>query len=150
MRTTVGLLAVALASTAIGFAWPRPMHAERPAPFLAGVIRLLAANRYDDAWNSLEPSDQSLAPRAVYVACESQSPIPGHLASLRVLHVGRDRIGAAVTFALRIASQSPPATVRVVVTAHSVRRHHTWAWMLPPSRRALYRHGCGNAPGPPA
>jgi hypothetical protein len=150
MRTTIGLLAAAATAAVLGFAWPRSSFAESPARFLAGVIRLLAANRYEEAWSSLSPVDQSIAPRAVYVACESQSPIPGHLASLRVLRIGRDRIGVAVTFALRIAGGAPPAVERVVVTVHAVRNGHRWAWILPAARRALYRSGCGLSPGPAA
>lgn len=150
MRTLVGLVAAAVAAIAVGFAWPRQHAGETPAHFLGGVIRLLAANRYDEAWASLSPNDKALAPRSVYVACESRSPIPGHLTSLHVLGVGHDRIGVAVTFALRIAGGASLPTVRVVLTAHAVRAGHRWAWVFPPARRAVYRNGCGLPGSPPA
>jgi hypothetical protein len=112
-----------------------------PVRFLSHVVRLLVANRYADAWQSLDPDDQALAPELVYVTCESQSPIPGRLISLHALHVGHDRIGVAVRFRLRIAEAG--ITTTVPLTAHAVVSGQRWAWILPPARRALYRDGCG-------
>lgn len=113
-----------------------------PVRFLSHVVRLLAANRYAQAWKSLAPADQKLAPETAYVACESLTPVPGHLASLRTLHVGHDRIGVAVRFRLRIAEEGLQEATTVLLTAHAVVAGRRWAWILPPARRALYRQGC--------
>jgi hypothetical protein len=151
-------LAVLLAAAAIGgiAALPQassPARATRPAgatAFLAGVIRLIAANHYAQAWQTLDPTDQRIAPEDAYVACESQTPIPGTLVSLRTLRVRPERIGIAATFALRISGAALPEGVRVVLTAHAVDADGRWAWILPRSRRALYRSGCGYRPAPSA
>ncbi len=60
------------------------MRESAPA-FLRSVVTLLMANRYGAAWESLNPAHQAVAPKAVYVACERQSPIRTHLVSLKVL-----------------------------------------------------------------
>src|SRR6266540_465316 len=59
--------------------------------FATHVVELIAANRYEDAWALLHPLHQSLAPRAEYVGCEGEAPIPGHLESVRVLREFRER-----------------------------------------------------------
>lgn len=121
-----------------------------PARFLSRIVRLLVANRYSEAWKWLDPADQELAPEAVYVTCESLTPVLGRLVSLRTLHVGHDRIGVAVRFRLRIADEAQPQETTVLLTAHAVIAPGRWAWILPQARRALYRHGCdlGRPPNP--
>jgi hypothetical protein len=151
MRTLLVLATVSATVVAcVARAQATPKRVETPAHFLAGVIRLLAANRYDDAWTSLAPSDQALAPRASYVACEEQSPIPGHLVSLSTLRIRNDRIGVAVTFAATIADAELRQKVRVIVKAHAVTVDGRWAWILSDRRRTLYRNGCGARVGPAA
>ncbi len=139
-----------LTATAVVLVAPRTGRAQpqtSPVRFLAGVIRLLAANRYAEAWTSLNPRQQAVATRDLYVSCESASPIPGRLVSLRALGVGRDRAGIAVTFALRIAGAPVPEGVRVVLTAHAVAAGGRWTWILPPARLQRYRTGsCGYSP----
>jgi hypothetical protein len=129
-----------LAGPGVASSAPRKPHSS-PVRFLSHVVRLLVANRYADAWYSLDPADQELAPEPVYVACESLTPIPGRLVALRALRVGHDRIGVAVRFRLRIADMGAATTVDL--TAHAVVAGRRWAWILPPARRALYRDGCG-------
>lgn len=120
----------------------------RQAPrFLASVVRLLAANRYAEAWTTLDPVDQALVPRANYVACESAHPVPGRLLSIRTLSVGRERVAIttagpvvasiAVRFAVVIAG--PGAPVRVPVLAHAIDVAGRWRWMLPAARLPAYR-----------
>jgi hypothetical protein len=156
--TAVGVAATAITGTsAAAPARPelsRPPGA--PAAFLAQIVRLLAANRYAEAWPSLNPLQQSIAPLPAYVACESQSPIPGQLTSLRILHVRREPVrvlpeqppvpSIAATFVLRIAGAAVPEGVRVVLTAHAVAVGTHWTWILPPARLGLYREGCGTDP----
>jgi hypothetical protein len=82
-------VAIALSVTVLAGAGAASSAAPRPhgsrVRFLSHVVRLLVANRYADAWESLNPADQKLAPEPVYVACESLSPVPGHLVSLRTV-----------------------------------------------------------------
>jgi hypothetical protein len=141
-----------LTATTVVLVAPRPGKAQPPASpirFLAGVVRLLAANRYAEAWTSLNPEQQAVAPLEAYVSCESASPIPGKLVSLEALRVGHDRTGVAVTFALRIAGSPVPEGVRVVLTAHAVAVGDRWTWILPAARLQLYRsHACGYPPAP--
>lgn len=127
----------------------RPARAgESPTVFAVHVVELIAANRYDEAWDDLHPMHQRVAPRGEYVGCESQSPIPGHLASIRVLRVYNDETalgkgefvpGKAVVVQISIAEQAE----RVVVTdtVHAVRVGKRWAWVLPTWRLEEYRAG---------
>lgn len=137
-----------------------------PATFLAHIVRLLAANRYAEAWPALNPRQQAIVPLDVYTACESQTPIPGRLSSLRVLAVSRqpasvlpDRppVGStAVKFALRITGSPVPSGVSIVLTAHAIAAGSRWTWIMPPARLRLYAQGCGSptttgaATSPPA
>lgn len=114
-----------------------------PTHFLSRIVRLLVANRYADAWKSLNPADQKLAPEPVYVACESLSPVQGTLVLLRALHVGHDRLGVAVRFRLVLADEGSMQVATVDLTAHAVVAGRRWAWILSSARRALYRQGCG-------
>jgi len=150
---------VAVAATAIactGAPAPTEQSAGAPTVFLAHIVQLLAANRYAEAWVSLNPSQQLTAPLPAYVACEGQRPIPGRLTSLRILRVRHEPVrvvpeqapvaSTAVTFALRIAGTPAPQGVRVVLTAHAVLAGAQWTWIMPPARLQLYRRGCGTAP----
>ena len=73
----------------------------RRADFLMRIVQLLAANRYAEAWPSLNPLQQSIAPLQTYVACESLSPVPGHLVSLRTMRVRRETV--------RVLPERPPS-----------------------------------------
>lgn len=129
-----------------------------PAAFLSRIVRLLTANRYAEAWTSLNPLQQSIAPLGAYVACESQSPIPGRLVSLRILNVRDEPVrvlpelppvrSTAVSLALRIAGTAVPDGLRIVLTAHAVAVGSRWTWILPPARLQQYRNGCGSESSP--
>lgn len=144
----------ATTSTAATQRHERPQSAGSPVAFLAQIVRLLAANQYADAWRSLNPLQQASAPQQAYVACEAQSPIPGQLTSLRMLHVRHEQVrvvpeqapvaSTGVTFALRFASAgSLSQGVRIVLTAHAVAVGSHWTWILPQARLQLFRQGCG-------
>ena len=117
--------------------------------FLATVVRQLAANDYADAWQTLHPVDQALVPRNAYVACESASPIPGRLVSVRILSSRRELVALTlsgpivssvlVRLALLIADPAAPPGVRVRVLAHAILVHRRWRWMLSPARLAADR-----------
>lgn len=115
--------------------------------FLTRTLRLLAANQYATVWQTLNPLDQAAAPLDAYVACESKTPIPGTLTSLRVVRRWNEQTvvapeatpvpSVAVAFLVRLASGGLSAIVRV--TAHAVRAGGSWTWILPPSRLRMYR-----------
>jgi len=118
-----------------------------PVAFLTTTVRLLAANRYAEAWQTLNPIDQDAAPLTSYLACESTTPIPGRLTALRVARVWNEPIriapetkavpSVAVSFVLRLTGAGVTATVPL--TAHAVRTTASWTWILPPTRLAMYR-----------
>ena len=128
-----------------------------PVVFLEGVVRQIARNDYATAWQTLEPAQQRLVPVGEYVRCESTSPIPGHLASIRVLRSFDERVNVAgsqsgvvdtkaVTFRLTI-SEPRFASVVVTHTVHAVHAGQRWAWILPAKRLQLHRSGtCGARP----
>jgi hypothetical protein len=132
-----------------------PAGAQRqdPVAFLSQTLRLIAGNRYTEAWQTLHPLDRAVAPLDAYVRCESLSPIPGHLTSLRVLDVRRELVrvaphgalqtSVAVRFRLTIAGPAVPAGIVVTPTVHAVAVDGGWAWILPLHRFELYRtSGC--------
>lgn len=152
--TALAVLAVTLAATtgAATAQRERRQPAGSPAAFLTQIVRLIVANRYAQAWVSLNPRQQARAPLDTYVACEAQSPIPGHLTSLRILRVRHELVqivpdqapvaGTAVTFAFRLAGAAVPEGVPVVLTAHAVAEGARWTWIVPPARLQRYRNGC--------
>ena len=133
----------------------RTPHAKSDAgTFTVRVVRLVAANRYDAAWTLLYPGHRGIVSETAYARCESLSPIPGRLQSIRVLSVKDERIsvpgagkamsGASVRIRLAIVGLG-----RVVVTHtfHAVRVDGGWSWILPSSRYRLYLRGhCPDAP----
>ncbi len=129
----------------------QPTFRGSPVGFLTRVVELLVANRYAEAWQTLNPVDKAAVARQVYVACESAAPVRGRLVSLRVLRVRSQRIrvapeqrstsSIAVTFALRMAA--PDSVTSVKFTAHAVVANGRWTWILPPARLRMYRrHQC--------
>jgi hypothetical protein len=127
--------------------------------FLDHVVRLLAANDYEAAYPLLHPQQRRLVSAAEYVACEQTSPIPGRLASLRVLQSTQERIhvagtrtrrvpSTAVTFELQLTGSVPGESATIDLTAHAVSVSGRWAWILSARRLALHRSGtCGVAAG---
>ncbi len=146
------LVAAAAFTAAAHVAAPR----ENPAVFATRIVQLIAENRYADAWTSLYPAHQQVAPRAIYVGCERRSPIPGHLASVHVLRVydapaalggGRFVHSEAVVMRIEISAGEAVAMPPVVVkhTLHAVPVHGRWRWILPAWRLEEYR--AGHCPG---
>jgi hypothetical protein len=120
--------------------------------FLERIIGQLARNDYGAAWLSLYPAQRQAVPRREYVGCEQLSPIPGRLASLTVVRVRQESVrvaggpaapvpSTAVTFRIRLADRSIPASVVVVHTVHALRVGGRWAWILPAARYELHRSG---------
>ena len=119
------------------------------ARFLSKVVRQLAANDYTDAWQTLHPIDQALVPLDVYVACESASPVAGHIASIRAQSIGRAEVSLTlagpvvpsyiVQFAVVIVGYEMPVGTHVTVRAHAILVGEQWRWMLPPARVRTYQ-----------
>lgn len=102
----VGATAIVGTSAAATARRQRPHPAGAPADFLTRIVQLLAANRYAEAWPSLNPLQQSIAPLQTYVACESLSPVPGHLVSLRTMRVRQETV--------RVLPERPPVASTAV------------------------------------
>ena len=156
LLATVALTAALIASTTTDAA----AHAGRgdAVGFLGHVVRLLAANDYAAAYPLLHPLQRRLVAGDEYVACESSSPVPGKLVSLRVLRTVHERIhiagtaqrapSTAVTFELRLSGALPGEDAVDGLTAHAVAVQKGWAWILSPRRLALHLSGtCGVAAG---
>lgn len=121
-----------------------------PAEFVTGLVGQIAANDYANAWASLYPAHQRVATREAYIACEAQSPIPGKLSSISVLHVIDEQVrvageqesvaGKAVRVKLSITGAGA-APIVVTHTSHAVAVADRWTWILPPERFAEYRAG---------
>lgn len=124
--------------------------------FARRVVRLIAENRYDEAWPLLHPTHRSAAPRVEYVDCERQSPIPGRVVSVRAeapvdepvvlepgVRVPSRAVSVTVVLLDLATSESTPVSVRL----HAVSVPGGWRWVLPPKRLAQYRTGiCPDAP----
>jgi hypothetical protein len=151
-------LAASIALASLGSTVARARAAKplgSPAVFLTHVVRLIAANRYAEAYPLLNPQQKRLISEREYVQCELASPVPGHLSSLRVLRITQQRIqvaggsrrpvpATAVTFKLKLTGTLPHETATVAVTAHAVPAGHHWTWILSRARLALHRSGtCG-------
>src|SRR5262245_65503518 len=89
-----GALLVSVADTRVlvrgGSRSPRPRS--DAGAFTIRVVRLVAANRYDEAWTLLYPGHRGIVSEGAYARCESLSPIPGRLKSVRVLSVKDERV----------------------------------------------------------
>jgi len=133
-----------------GAALPPTEPTSDPVAFVERVVRLVSANRYREAWQSLNPLHQRAAPLSRYVYCEQLTPIPGSLTSLRILSVARSQVnvtsnirrdGYAVEVRLVIAGRPVPEGVVITHVFHAVASAGEWTWVLPPARLAAYRHG---------
>jgi hypothetical protein len=155
----VAAIASAFATVALARALQPPPHLGDPVVFLRTTVAQIAANRYADVWKTLAPAQQDLVPQSRYVRCESASPIPGVLSSLRVLHVQDEEIqvagtdgpttSRAVTFRIVITSPKLNDSVTVVHTVHAVPAGDRWAWVLPAKRLELDRSPTCGAPAIP-
>jgi hypothetical protein len=121
------------------------------ARFAARAVRLLAENRYGEAWETLLPEQRRVASRAEYVACERTSLIPGRVTEMSVSKVAGERTEVpglrgrtktkAVSIRLVIADDLVPEGVVVDHVVHVVRVGNGWAWVLPSARYDAYRSG---------
>jgi hypothetical protein len=145
----VPLVAAALAAGAV-FAFARGSDdgPGDPGAFMTNLFEEIAGNDYATAWQTLHPAQQRVATQNAYVSCESQSPIPGKLASVTVVDVSDEDVqvagqgttaGKAVRVKLSITGIGEP--IVVTHTGHAVAVGDHWTWILPPERFAEYKAG---------
>jgi hypothetical protein len=143
----VGGRVVQAPSPQAAVAAPAPADA---AAFVRKVVRLLADDRYTQAWPLLHPEHRRAVGRARYAGCEQLSPIPGRLLSVTT----GTAFDAPVRLGPRTVSPSRAVPVRIVLldlatreqtvvedTVHAIRVGGRWTWILPPERLARYRAG---------
>jgi hypothetical protein len=172
-RRPSGVLAAALGTVAAAtacatvllgsrLAAPEPARAEppqaSPVAFLERVITQVVDNDYGQAWQTLHPAHQRVAPLREYVRCEERSPIPGRVTAIDVVGVRNESLriaGAApvdtkaVSLRITISNLATGQREAVPATLHAVSVDGRWRWVLPQQRYALYRANACGAGGPP-
>jgi hypothetical protein len=151
-RLATVLLVSVLTAALGGMTAPRAAAPVRPdaGAFVERLVVQIVRDDYARAWLTLHPAHKAVAPRWQYVQCERRSPVPGAIASLRIVGSRNERVlvagvgrvpGRAVTF--RLVLRDPAyGSVTVTHTAHVVAVNGRWRWILTPERYALYRAGC--------
>jgi hypothetical protein len=105
------------------------------------------------AWQSLYPLHRRIATRGTFVRCETQTPFPAPLQSLRVVDVRDATVrvpgvrqpvpGVAVEVVVELEWYGPRDPIVFRHMFHLVPVHGHWTWLLSPSRYRLYeRHAC--------
>jgi hypothetical protein len=120
-----------------------------PGLFMSRLVREIGANRYDEAWETLHPTHQQVAPRAEYVACEQRNPVVGSVSEVRVLSVRDAAVrvagereeapGKAVRIRLTVRVPDVDEPDRVTETFHAVEVDDRWAWIFSQARYEAYR-----------
>jgi hypothetical protein len=112
----VGVAAAAVSAVAA----PRAGAPTRPDPgaFVERLVVQMVRDDYAHAWLALHPAHQAVAGRWEYAFCELRTPIPGHIASLRVVQVA-DAI-TSVPGVGRVPAKA--VTFRLVLRARGARR----------------------------
>jgi len=135
-------------------AWPRLATA---GPFLLESIRDKVDGRWGAAWQSLYPFHKLVASRTTFVRCESATPVPAPLESMRVVRVRRSPVhvpglarpvaGVAVTMHVELSWYGPRDPITLQPTFHLVPVRGHWTWLLSTERYRLYLHeGCSSLP----
>src|SRR5512138_2407389 len=84
LAVAASALTLALALPANGDAGPPRGN---PATFVIRVVDLIVSDDYANAWPSLYPPHQKVAPKDEYVTCELRTPVGWTLRSAKVLKV---------------------------------------------------------------
>ena len=130
-----------------------------PGAFVKRLIVQVVRDDYARAWLTLHPAHKTVAPRWAYVDCELQTPVPGDIVSVKIVHVagthtliaGVGRVPMrAVTFRLVLRQPALDETVTVTHTSHVAVVGGHWRWILTPERYELYRTGACAGPAPSA
>jgi hypothetical protein len=124
-------------------------------PFVLAEMYAKVQGAYARAWLTLDPDEQQLVPKALYVRCERATPFTVPFAWVRLVRVRpalvhvpdvvRPVNGAAVTIRVAFAvGYGPRDPLTIVHTFHVVVVDGTWRWLLSPGRYSAYRqHRCG-------
>jgi hypothetical protein len=154
MRVRHAALSALCAAAAVAALTPasaigRSGDAEASA-FAVRTVRLLVANRYAAAWQSLHPSHQrATGGRERYVRCELETAFAFSATRVEGLSVSDETVSIAGIGRIRtkavtilVAFGADLAPVRP--TVHVVLVHGMWRWVLPRARYVNYRRGvCG-------
>lgn len=155
-----GAVVIAVGGTAPDRANAEPATSTGPdaAAFARRVVRLIAQNRYEQAWRRLHPSHQRSAGYSAYVTCEKLSPIPGRLVSVTTgppadkavaLPPGRIVPSKAVFVEIVLRDLATKESTIVATTIHAIPFQGGWRWILPQKRLAEYAAGRCPGGGPP-
>ena len=161
---SVALVAARTEAVTLGARPPAAARTSTPPPTLhsAGAFLMQEIDdkehgRWARVWQSLYPLHQHVAPRIVFVRCETATPFPAALRSSHLVLVRRDLVrvpglerriaGAAVTVRVELAWYGPRDPITFDHTFHLVAMNGRWRWLLSTSRYLLYQHeGCGVVP----
>lgn len=125
-----------------------PAPRDDPAAFVSRIVRLIVADDYALAWNTLYSPHQQVAPRREYIACERKTPVGSTLRSIHVIRVA-DRLVRIPGDPQRVAVKA--VTLRITLadthgtksafshTFNAVPVGSRWAWILTQNRYELYR-----------
>jgi len=135
----VAILVAALLAGCGGSSQPR----EDPGAFAVGVVENIVHNRYSEAWSSLHPTDQKVAPRGEYVSCESRCPVVTQPLSVKVVGVDNESVGLGDGSFVKSKAVNVRMTFaggfRLTHTVHLVAVGGRWRFILPSWRFRDYR-----------
>ncbi len=141
-RAALVSVAVVLLATACGASHSGAPKAD-PRQVAQQVLDLIVHNRYTQAWDSLHPSDQAVAPRTEYVSCESRSPVIAAPTSVKVVGVHDESVGIgngtfleSTAVDLRLGFTGG---FHIVKTVHLIANDGKWRWILPPAKYREYK-----------
>jgi hypothetical protein len=157
------VLAVAASAVILTLALPASGHAGPPrgdpATFVIRVVDLVVSDDYEDAWQSLYPAHQRVAPRDEYVTCELRTPVGWKLRSAKVLKVAerarllpgetKPKQVTLVTLRLVIGNQALHTVGGFTHTFTAVPDGARWTWVLTQARYGVYHDdSCGEGYSP--
>lgn len=156
MRALAALvLAVSLVASGCGRA---SEPEQQPVEFLESLFGHLYRGEHGAAWDTLYAAHQEVAPRAEYVACESNAPaFAGRLERVEVLDEreedwrvsgeSKPRTSTAVTYRITVSLAGEPE--RFTATGHLLAVDGAWHWILNPTDFRAYRAGRCPVTAPP-
>jgi hypothetical protein len=125
---------------------------ESPEAFMARILRLTTEERYAEAWSSLHPGHQAIAPRERFISCRTaDTTISGfRFVSARFLSKRLTRIDSPgipqhtstqVVLRFRVADRAGNALPPTDATVRAVWIDTRWAWVLPDREIPTFRAG---------
>jgi len=143
VKRVAALALLALAAAGCGGSHSAKQPTADPKKAAVNVVAMIVHNRYTQAWDTLHSSDQKVAPRNEYVACEQRSPITSPPSSVKVLRVTHESVGLgdgtfvpSTAVAVRLGF---PGGFHADQTVHLVAEDGTWKWILPAQKYREYK-----------